>query len=760
MKKLVLVLFGLLLTFGIVGCNSSGSEIDIDLDEFIGTPSNLTISGTVLNWAAVDDADGYIVYANDEEVDKVKTTSFDFGSLEGSRLIFHVRARAPRGMQDSPLSAQVAFVANKDAEIAAANVALISMDINLPEGFSAELVEKGMLGTEVEDLVTGFDEFQTSMINAEGFDSLFTAFDDLLAEFDNIEALVSALVKTMLPEQLQASIDNLNENINMYTDLIEENPDYGYMYEERKVEAEAEKAMLEDLLTQIETDADQLVLAITSTIEYFMSIQAMISEDLIDTIIGLSETEELSDLNVTEMVLVKEEMVTILTETMPTQEDMVLIMEVYELVMGALGTDTNSDTTVENYMGRSAAQSLYSLEVMINFLDTLDLEYFTALKGFYNSDLTEDMASAESTILTIKYFKTFKDDNQGLLDTINEVFTEEEKELLFDEYTSALDELPVDEYEDIYESLKNLNFQTLIYLQGVLEDSFDVLLDAFIDRDGEIVRLSAILAGFQRLYYEDTYVNSTLDIEYDNRSEYRHAEALYNYQLMEEMVYLVNAVVQELNADDYEKVIEVLFDILPVGSSMLYGNITDASSTSMLGMLGVFELVFTTSGEGQLELAQNLAKFMVDEKVFEQLYNLQVSLDTYLKAEFGDDYMSVEGYWDDTYFENAMLILASEFYTEFMTNSNRDLVDGILVEVFIGMLDDDFQSMTDLTDAEVATMETSVGDLLDYISEELDDMKDFDAENLSLSDLNKIENFQMGFEGRLMEISQGAYDQK
>ncbi|XMB73150.1 hypothetical protein RJI07_04350 [Mycoplasmatota bacterium WC30] len=777
MKKLVVLLMFFALIIGLTGCDKSNTTeittsdvttvdvttVDVTteatttteaqniIDELISPPTNLTITGTVLSWTAVADADGYIVYANGAEADVVTTTSFDFGSLVGDRLIFRVRARAPRGMEDSPLSAQVAYVANKDAEIIEANLALSNSDFDLPEDFAAELIDKGMLGEEVEDLVLRMDTFSLAMESVEGFDDFFTALDEMLAEVDNIEAVVSALVITMLPEQIAIAISDLDETISTYETMLELYPDYTW-YETYIENAEQEKAMLVDLLGSIETDAERIILAITTTVEYFISIEEMISDDFINSIVGLSEIDTVSNLNVSEMVLIKEEMVTILTETMPTQEDMLLIMEVYDLLVVASGA-TVIDSAVDNYMGKSVTQMLYTLEAFINFLDTLDEDFFTDIKGYFASDLSYEMINGEVSILLIKYFKIFKDANQDLLDTMNEVFTEEERELLLDEYIDMVETMEGEEYNLAYDSLSNVSFQTLMYLQVMMEDSFDNLLDMFVERDGEVVRLAIINSNYY-YWYSETYGNYALDETY-SRSEYYHEMALSEYKLMEEVVYLVNAVLAELTDADYEKVIEIIFDMLPIDPDMFYDEYDEATLTLIAGII---ESAMTDTSANQLELIQNLTQYIVDENVFEQFYNLEVNVEAYYVSEYGNDYYNNYEYWDDDYSENATLILFADFYTEFMITVNRDNLDSILEVVFDTMLEGDIQLVIGMTTSEIAEMETNVSDLLDYVSLQLADIKTLDAENLSTIDLLLIENFRTGLSTLMVELVGGAYE--
>ncbi|MCK5732460.1 MAG: hypothetical protein KAH13_05545, partial [Tenericutes bacterium] len=225
MKRLLLLSFIAVLSFLLIGCNNGGSDLDIDLDEFISAPLNLSISSKTLSWDEVETADGYLVYVGGEEEDSVNTNSFDFSDLTGDNLIFQVKTKAPRGMQDSGFSASVAYVANPTQELTEINSAYSAM-INslsgpslpdsLPEGFAEELVRKGMIGSEFETMMTSFISLQTNMATTSTINGQFELFDTFLSSVDNVEAFVSASVITFLEEMLQTQISELQSELVMY----------------------------------------------------------------------------------------------------------------------------------------------------------------------------------------------------------------------------------------------------------------------------------------------------------------------------------------------------------------------------------------------------------------------------------------------------------------------------------------------------------------------------------------------------------------
>ena len=332
MKRLVLLLFITVLSFLLVGCNNGGSELDIDLNEFINSPTNLSISGKTLSWDEVENADGYLVYVDGEEEDSVNTNGFDFSGLTGENLIVQVKTKAPRGMQDSGVSASIAYVANPTIEIYAINSAysamisslsdnnLVELPFSLPEGFPEELVRKGMIGSEFETIMTSLVSLQTNIVTTTTVNDQFDLFDTFLSSIDNVEAFVSASVVTLLADMIQFQIYELQSDLVLYGEYFANaNDEYFEEYYQNLInQATLTLEALNALKTEIEDNPDSIVMSITTTIEYFVSIEEMLSSDLFTYLQSLFEATEPDDVNVNELVLIKEEIVNVLRETMPS----------------------------------------------------------------------------------------------------------------------------------------------------------------------------------------------------------------------------------------------------------------------------------------------------------------------------------------------------------------------------------------------------------------------------------------------------------
>lgn len=760
MKKLLSIFVALLLVLGFVGCNNNGSEIDVEMKEFIEAPTNLNVANTTLSWDAVENARGYIVFVNGEEEDTVSETSFDFSDIDGDTLIFQVKTRAPRGMEDSALSVKVAYVENKEAEITAVSTAMTNAGMPVPQAFAEELVNKGMLGSDAESMIDELNNFQETMNTAEDFDTFMTALNALVAEMDNVEALVSAVVKTMLPDLIQEQITELMAQVVRYQEWMDEeywNEDYyQMMIDSTNDQIDA----LEVLLDEIENNPDAIVLSVTSTVDYFISIEEMIGQNLIDAITSLTEVEEASQLNVSELVLIKEEIVNILRETLPSEASMVLMMDVFELLMQVGGTMTSApELDIENYKGKVAAKNLYTIEAFINFLDGLDVDYFTEMKGYLTStSIGESMAAAEVAILTIKYFDTFLDDNEALLDTISEVFTEEEREILYNYSASLYENGMTETYPAFGMSMFNIqqlliggifasaDFQTLLAMEGTYENIFHAVLDSFVETDGEVLRLITIQSGFQRDYWEETYVNEALDIEYDTYTAYREAEHLNSFLVAEYGVLHLNVAVQEVDLAFFDNFGQIIIDsIYETFSSILdMEDVGDVpfSLTQLDAAKLVVENSFDTVQEDVLDFVQTLAQWAVDEEVFGRIYAMQEDLYSYYKTEYGDDYYDNGSYyWEDGQEMYMSMILLADLYTNFMTIDNRTTLDNILNEVFEALRNDDIQVITEMPDSNISDVESAIQDILDYLDAEAGDLKDMDWNNLTEADKTAIDTF-------------------
>ena len=746
MKKFLLILTVFLLTLGFIGCNKSGSELDIDLDEFIETPKNLIITDKVLSWDTVENADGYIIYLNGEEEGKVNINSFDFSDLTGDSLIFQVKTAAPRGMQDSGLSASIAYVANSYQEISDITQMLSQTSWDIPDGFGEELVRKGMTYSVLEGYMDAFEVYTLSLETSNNMMDQYNSLNTLLSNFENIEAIISAFVVTLLPVSIQNQIDDLQEQ-------LDDTSPYYYVNRE---EIELNIAALQALLVEIENNPDAIVISIRTTMDYLMSIEELISTDLITYIQNLTDEIDGTEpnFNISEIVLIKEEIVDVLRETMPSQEDMILMYQLYDVVASVSESSINLEISVNDFSGKMAARTLYSFAAVINFLDSLDQAYFEVIFSLVEDDEAYELFIAEKFIKTIEYYDAFRDDNEELLKSISDVFTDEEKEILFDDYISSIEnnEMIEEEYGDQLDSLltafSDLNFELLLYLETTNQEAFDAALDMFVERDGELLNKLIELQGFIYYTYYNEYSNSVIGEIYDSFGEFSHYKTLATYDFVEELVYVLDAALNSINDEDYGTFIEVLFAIIPID---LLTPALEIDNNSATAIVDAFNSMLDASKENQLDFVQNLFEYIIDENVIDGLYQVEEDVYAYWTTEYtGLDYNYIAE--NDTYVKYAFMIEMASYYVDFMNNSNRGLIDDIIDEVVLFMKNDTFLDYTLLTDTEIDYFSTNISDLLDYIEATLNQIADFDASNLSSANEADIEAFVAEIAIRLFTI--------
>lgn len=718
MKKLFLVFIMLFSVLGIAACGGNPSEIEISYDEQIAFPTNLAIDGKTLSWDAVENAAGYYVYADGEEVKEVKTNSYDFSSLDGTRIIFTVITKAPKGMQDSAQSASVAYVENKEQEVTAMQLALEeNLPMELDPGFAEELVNKGMLATEFEDMVDAFTTFVEDMEDVDNMNEGFAVIDTMMESVENPEAIISAVVKYLLPDLLAEQIEMLEDDQAYYQSMIDDDQDYWGYYQERVDEIDDEIAALEELQTMLADSSDEVVKTVMFVIDYIMSIEEMITEDLITKIQTLSETEGPEDLNVAELVLIKTEIVNILRTTMPDSTDVILaintmlsmtaiVEEMQEVQFGDMGSPE-----------KMAGTMLLSFEAFINYVDNFDQAFFEELKTILTSTDHEYTQQAKVATLVITYFDNYLEENEALLDEIENVYTEEEKEAMFNDYIETLEDALTEEGMAI--DLAFMNYDQLMTVSDIFDEAFNELLDAFVASDGAILLLIAEMEVYSDEFYSQDYEDRDWD-------EYDYNSTIYQFKIMNEVVSLLNAVVSERTQEDFEAVRGLIIDYASLALTMSMGGMISAESTDysmdLTTIIADVETFMNNTTEEQYGLIQNIFAYLDEEDVFLDYANAYETL-------YADDYEAIYSE-DNDYFLFAFLM---DVYDGLVDSETRGYLDGIIDAVVV-LLENEM-----LAELEVDSYPDLVTDILDYLDTVSAEVAGFDYADLTTANKTRID---------------------
>lgn len=722
MKKIFLLLLMIFAVTGFVACNNSGSEVEINYDEQIAFPTNLSINGKVLSWDAVTDAKGYEIYVDGEKVDTVKTNSYDFSGLEGDRIIFTVVTQAPRGMVNSEHSVTIAYVEDVAGEVAAMNLVIQESGMPLGEDFAEALVYKGMLSTEFEDMIDAMETFVNATETINSADGAYAAIDAMMESVENPEAIIYALIKTMLPQVIDQQITDLEDQNEYYEEMI----DFGYFYYQDYIdENNQEIAMLEEMQSMMADSEDEIVKTVLFVIEYIMSIEEMISEDLMTRITNLSELDKIEDLNVSEVVLVKEEIVNILNETMPKQSEIVLALNTVYSMTSIVEEMEDVQFGELVYPEKAAATMFMTFEAFIKYLDNFDEAFFTELKSIGTSDVSDERMQAELIILQMDYLDNYLEENETLLDEIENIYTDEEKELMFNDSIAMAEDALEAEGSPITD-LSFLTFEKVMALQVIFDDAFNEVLDAFVESEGAIALLAVEYSEYQDEFWDTYYKDQDWD-EYDLYSE------IYQTKMIDQVFYLLNSVISERSQAEFEEVRGMLIEMLKVALPTALG---DMSSTETQELITAVETFFNNTTEEQYEIIQSVAAFMDEEDILLDYANA-------LETKYSSN-LTLYSSEDSDYFRMAYIIGA---YDDYMTSANRNNIDGIIDEVVILLELDLF------ADLEIDTYPTIVSDLLDYVDTISGEVAGFDFADLTSTQKTRLDEIQEDIQDIMWQIN-------
>jgi len=515
MKKLFLIVFSLFLALGIVACggNSTNPTETMTLAEQLDMPVNLTIDDTnkSLSWDAVEHADAYNVYVDGVFEAEVSETSFDFSDIEGDRIVFTVKAISDAGYRDSNMSTTLAYLANRETVVAELKLSMstYNMDVQDPDAFANELANKGMTADDLETMMTSVQNLENAS-NMNDVSDIYGVFDTSMDNMDieMIEALVSSIIKTELPVMIQEQLDYMNavNGTCRYEDHYTSECYYYYNYDNDIDQMEA-------LLDFIENNDEEAVRSIMILVEYFMTVQDGIDQELIANIETMSEAETPSDMNAALLVSVKNDLVNNFKDNLPSLDDFILMNSTLMALSGIVAEDAVDMSIIP--VAKQSATSRMSIELFFNFLLAMDEDYIQVYLDMMTND---SMENGKALIIeNIAFLDAFIDNNQTLISEMNNVLTEEEQELMFTEYqvmnlmTTYNQALAWSDQEKDPNAateirnfvVENFSFEDYQVLGQMMNDNFNQLLDDIIASDYAVIDALFTFMSVQNSGYMD-----------------------------------------------------------------------------------------------------------------------------------------------------------------------------------------------------------------------------------------------------------------
>ena len=743
-KKLLFIFLLIFSVFGLIACDGGSTPEDIDTTESIDVPVNLAISGKVLTWDAVVGATGYIIYVNNEEKKTVTTTSYDFSALSGDNLVFQVVTKAPTGMNNSAKSTTIAYMANPQAEITAINVILDDMMPGAPEGVAEELVRKGMTGDDMQDLKDAFDVLKTDMEAAEDDPLLVNAaIKKFLATDINYEALASAGLIAMVPN-LDEQLVNLQEDIDWYQDMIDQYGPDEY-YQSKIDDYNSQKEMTTQMKAMITDSRDEMVLVAANTVNYLIDFQTGITDDLITKIQDIMEAAGPSELTADEIVLVKDEIVDLFMENLPPTADLALVYELLSTAYGQLLEDNDFSLLLSESSASFAATTTLSIQFALKLLDSFDKAFFTELLALATDSPTEEVMASEIGILIISYVKAFKDDNQALIDQIEAVFTEEQKEALYQGYMQTLATLVEKTGGEVsFSGLgTDLTYAIISGATDVFEDMMDKLMEKFVTTDGELLRKIVIVNSFTsdwnwQTYEEENFRNEATGETYPDEEAFDDAKEAANFAVMKEAISYYAPTLGTLTNDQITDVIDMLVASVPIADIATQAEMTEAEVQAIADLA---EALLRNVLPDLNTLVKNLMNYVVSNDLITKVQTLHSDIISYFVTEYGENYEENPAYWEDNYEEYSIVIFVSKHVNAFFTSANQTLFRGLITDVATFAKNEDIYTLMDLVLADITEMETNVNTAFDDIISLANTIKGFNAATITTEQETTIQEF-------------------
>lgn len=714
MKKFSIVIILLLFTMTLLGCNKD--EIG---EVFLNTPVNLSITGDKLLWDEVEGAKGYIVYEDNIQVEKVKTNEYIFNSNSTDRIIFTVRAIAPRGSEDSPMSLKIAFVPNYQDEVNAVNVFLDDIELNFSPLLAEELVSKGMLASDMEDMIDNIDDILNdySGDSDSSFVYIYDSLSQLLSETNNYEAIISALIVCYVPSVIETEIYNLQEKVDEMADYFLEAPDSFDLepLEKQRTEVLETIDLYESILTQIEETPDILILSLCESIDYLITINDYASNDLVNSINDLLLMDDPTKASVTELYQMVEEIKSVFEETKPSREELVAISSMEQFLYLNLDASESPSLNIENLYGKRAYQLSLSIDAFIQFLDIIDENYITKMidykQLYYSPEYGINIAA-----LNAEYVNNYLKTNETLLDNLFEVFSKSEQEFLFNTLNFsnvATEDITNFSYYPLMYSLEvldNLSFLDVYNAKLAAKDFFEVFVEE-VANDNTFIEL-------YMNYSEYGYYVSSMDEEYGSRSQYQFTFSIMRNDLLEETYRILDVYNSSLDKESFLSVLTILYKNT---AGSVYGmQIRNQTSSNLDILLELFNTVTKQFDTELYDFYIDGITYINDESYFDGLTTI---FNSYLDIEV-----------DLNYSGNIRDIKNYLALDDFLTAKRVKLLEDIFDEIIEEISQSEFKSEFDLTTTDIETIETNLDAYLELLTQANEELGDIDLLNLTSSD--------------------------
>jgi hypothetical protein len=752
MKKRIVLILILCFSFGsTIACTgvttTTGTETTIGV---LASPTNLNVNGTILSWSSVSNATGYIVYANGVQIASVTTNNYNFSTTYANPSIFTVVATA-NGYGNSAPSFGYSYAGYLAIEGSAINALFISKQMDVPSYIVNALVQNGMTAVKLTPIINEMQKTIDTISTAENDIAVINgAIRNFLATITEIEPMVATLVD-ILPTIINSEIINIDEMIEIYEDEMTGNELWDQYYQSMIDDLDEKKDRLITLQNILAENKTLLVQTMTAQVEYLISFHAAISDDLILDVIDMIESQTF---NSSEILVIKNELIGMFEYNLPEISDLALLYDFIIVFIEGFSGETPMTVTLSSLTTELAIMEVKMMELMLAFLDTIDLAFLNELNSLYDTSPTELMFALEVQIMLIKYFNVFKDSNQIMFTDLENVLTLSQKTLLFNGLKDSIDDfisaLTGDlETANIFAAI----FEDLTYgLYSASSTAFNDFIDDAINHlsitNGELIRQIAISEAYYQEYdfWTDEYyfVNHLTGIEYVNYTEFLNAKEETNLYLLEQVVLFIDATYMHMSDLEVFAVIDMLLMMVPDSFLATELMITIIQTGALLDNA---DTTINALMPDLMDLLGNITDYIIASTLFDDLHTAKEEAIGYYKNNYGINYLeyldntNYEGFETDYYLDYAMAIVIAKHLNAFITISNEALIDGIIADIFTFLKTEEMILVLDTTLTDINNQELNIYSIFEDMIDYSNLIKGYQVSTLSPEQIIEVDYF-------------------
>lgn len=679
MKKFLQIMILLVSVFMLVSCGDKTPDVTIEV------PTNVSINGDILSWDAVEDADSYIVYIDTLSID-VDETTFNLASEPMSVGEHMISVVAVKGESISLPSTVLTYTV-----VILANPAII-----------------------VSAIIEDFDSTYEPGLNQSDFSNEWD-YENYLAALEIAQAYADAAANVRMTEanaigffsdfmnMTQSndieSLDDLMDEMEMF-ETYSMTP-YATAYVLYNVAIVGMDGDIDQEFLDAFTDNEELVIqSLEMVLDFLMTVKNSIPANVITTIDGSITSQEITN---AEIFLIKDEMVNILIDNLPSIDDFTVLYTTLFYVVGAITGESMASYSEHasylaevNHLEFDLVLSLLDdiTLTMINELETLvnnmNVEVYNPIWDEYHSE-TDPKAIIDLILYIATYIDEFKTNNSAKFDTFDTLMQDDSAEAL---YGIAIDNVISQIENDI--TIPTQQKTDIIAMLNEFKDEYDTIIAA-----KDVIKEIGLSAFAEFMDSEASLIMNILTLNDAEDFEVAQLTALIE-DILSDAISLNSVVTDELDQTTFQTLLDFMRIPLPL----------------MFVMYAVEDIDYETIYDDiSPYIAELLANAIVLEKAF--VNNL--------------DDIDVSGLiGDDTTMVNTILTPLFDALTATLTTTNEALIMDSIDIIFDDILkQSDILLLEDMTISEVNDNKDTFIEEVEFYIDEIQAMSTWDLEDLT-----------------------------